>query len=135
HPCWYVDYIKGPVYADIEKGLKRSGRKRSDVDLASWLITSISSDRKLARREAAHTIGNYLATRSYAPLLDFGGWERQKAEIYHAFFELRDMEKVADAVTDDMIDAMALAGTPDDVREQVKRYEGVIDLPVFYTAG
>src|SRR5690606_21969629 len=25
HPCWYVDYIKGPVYADIEKGLKRSG--------------------------------------------------------------------------------------------------------------
>lgn len=135
HPCWYVDYIKGPVYDDIARGLAKSGRDRKDVDLASWLITSISSDRKLARREAAHTIGNYLATRSYAPLLDYGGWQAQKAAIYHAFFELRDMEKVADAVTDDMIDAMALAGTPDDVRKQAKRYEGVIDLPVFYTAG
>ncbi len=31
------------------------------------------------------------------------------------------------AVTDEMLDAIALTGTPDDVRAALRRYEGIVD--------
>ncbi len=37
------------------------------------------------------------------------------------------------AVTDDMIDAMAVAGTAAEVRDGLRRYEGVLDHIVLYS--
>jgi len=37
------------------------------------------------------------------------------------------------AVPDRMIDDLAIAGTPDDVRAALRRYEGVLDHVVLYT--
>lgn len=37
-----------------------------------------------------------------------------------------------DAVTDDMIDVMGVAGTPKDVRDGLRRYEGVLDHIMLY---
>ena len=134
HPCWYIAYIKGMMYPAIEKGFQRSGRSWEGFDVAPWITTRIYKDRKQARREAAYGLGNYLATRSYEPLLDFGGWQKEKADIYHAFWQLHDADKVADAVSDDMIDVMSIAGTPDEARKKVAAYEE-IGLPVFIGGG
>jgi hypothetical protein len=81
------------------------GRSREGFDLAAWVITAIDNDRRQARRDAAYQIGWYLSTRSYAPITDFHGWQREKQAIEHAYFVEKDMEAVADAVTDEMIDA------------------------------
>ena len=134
HPCWYIAYIKGMMYPEVEKGLKRAGRAWDSLDIAPWITTSIHKDRKQARREAAYTLGNYLATRSYAHLLDYMGWQKEKEAIYHAFWQLHDADKVADAVSDDIIDAMSITGTPDEARKRVEAYDE-IGLPVFISAG
>lgn len=135
HPVYSVPFIHGPVLDDLGVGFARGGRRRADFDLAGWVITSIDSDRRQARRDAAYQIGFYLSTRSYARITDFHGWHAQKQAIEHAYFVQQDMEAVADAITDDMIDMFAVAGTPDDCRQQLRRYEGVLDTAVLYSHG
>ena len=39
---------------------------------------------------------------------------------------------MAELVTEDMIDALALAGTPDDVRGQLDRFEGLFETILLY---
>lgn len=135
HPCFSVKYLKEVVLPQLAIGWQRAGKGRKDYTITSWIITNIDSDRKQARREAAYQIGFYMSTRSYGGLMDFHGWQKEKEAIRAAFFEKRDMEAVADAVSDEMIDTLAIAGTPDDCRKQLQRYREVLDFPTLYTAG
>ncbi len=135
HPCFSVRYLKEVGLPHLAVGWQRAGKSRKDYKITSWLITNIAQDRKQARREAAYQIGFYMSTRSYGGMMDFHGWHQEKEAIRVAFFEKRDMEAVADAVSDDMIDTLALAGTPDDCRKQLERYREVLDFPTLYTAG
>jgi probable F420-dependent oxidoreductase len=134
-PCYSLPYMNEVVRPCIEAGLRESGRSRESFKTTMWLITSISENRAQARREAAYQIGFYLATRAYGHLLGFNGWHEEKEAIQQAFFERRDMEAVADAVSDRMIDALALAGTPEECRERYERYREAIDFPTLYPPG
>ncbi len=42
------------------------------------------------------------------------------------------MPTMIDLVTDDMIDALALAGTPDEVRKQLDRFEGLFETVLLH---
>ena len=48
-------------------------------------------------------------------------------------FKTFNLPKMTEAVTDDMVEQIALAGTPEECREQLKKREGLIDLPILYT--
>ena len=48
-------------------------------------------------------------------------------------FRTGDMENVADAISDDMLNSCCLYGTPQDVRDQVGRYDGVLDRVIFFS--
>ena len=135
HPCYSARYMKEVGIPQLAVGWQRAGKSRQDFKITSWLITNIAKDRKQARREAAYQIGFYCSTRSYGGILDYHGWQGEKEAIRVAFFEKRDMEALADAVSDDMIDHLAIAGTPDDCRKQLRRYSDVLDFPTLYTAG
>lgn len=135
HPCYSARYMKEVGLPHLAAGWQRAGKSRKDFTITSWLITAIATDCKQARREAAYQIGFYMSTRSYGDIMDFHGWHEEKEAIRAAFFEKRDMEAVADAVSEEMIDTLALAGTPDDCRKQLERYREVLDFPTFYTAG
>ena len=37
------------------------------------------------------------------------------------------------AVTDEMIDAIAIAGTPDEVRDQIRQWDGLAEHILFYS--
>jgi alkanesulfonate monooxygenase SsuD/methylene tetrahydromethanopterin reductase-like flavin-dependent oxidoreductase (luciferase family) len=39
---------------------------------------------------------------------------------------------MATAVSDEMLDQIAVAGTPDECREQLKRYDGLLDHVLLY---
>lgn len=135
HPCYSIRYMRELVLPSLTEGFEKAGRRREDFRITTWVITSIAGDRARARREAAYQIGFYLATRTYAHVLDFHGWEPEKAAIQRAFFEQRDMDAVAAAVSDRMIDELAIAGTPEECREKLARYREVIDFPTLYPPG
>ena len=135
HPMASLRFIQETAWPAIDAGLERSGRSRSDFDHEAWIITSISADRKQALREVKHHMARFMATRSYAIVLDSQGYEDVRHAIQDAFFNHRgDDEALIAAVPDEVAREHAIFGTPDEVREQAERYEGAVDTSTFYCA-
>ena len=54
------------------------------------------------------------------------GFAGEKQTIRQAMIQ-KDVALMLDSVSDDMVDALVLAGTPDDVRRQLSRFENLFD--------
>ena len=138
HPIYPRDYIRDHVRPAVEEGLRRANRPRDAFTLASCVIMSVSPDRELARREARQQVAFYSTVRTYDLMLDSTGFSAEK-EAIRAAFKTLDPSKpeptiaaMADAVSDAMLAQTAVAGTPDECREQLAAYDGLLDLPMFY---
>ncbi|MFN8534307.1 MAG: LLM class flavin-dependent oxidoreductase [Dehalococcoidia bacterium] len=135
HPIASVRFIEEVAWPSIDEGLRRAGRTRADFDHGSWIVTAISNDRKQALRELKFHIGRFMATRSYAIVLDSQGLEPVRRAVQHAFFTYPDdVDRLVEAIPDDVAADHGIYGTPDDVRQQAKRYAEVLDTPTFYCA-
>jgi probable F420-dependent oxidoreductase len=134
HPIYTRRYIREFVHPHLEVGFARAGRAASSFDLATYVITSISEDREQAKHEAKLQIAFYATARSYEGILDLHGWQEAKAGIYEGF-KTFDFAKMATCVTDEMVDEIAVTGTPDECREKLRRWEGLIDTPLLYSPG
>jgi hypothetical protein len=66
-----------------------------------------------AIRDARLMIAFYLTVRTYDPLAERHGWQAEVAALRAAFGK-GDMDAMAAAVSDDMLESIALAGTTDD---------------------
>ena len=134
HPIYTRRYIRDIVRPNLEIGRRRAGRDASSFDLASYVITAISEDREQARHEAKMQIAFYATARSYEGILDLHGWQAAKAGIYEGF-KTFDFQKMATFVTDEMVDEIAVTGTPDECRDRLRQWEGLIDTPLLYSPG
>lgn len=132
HPLYSRKYLSEFIKPNLEIGAKRIGRTLKDIDITTLLITSISDDRKQAIQDAKNQIAFYASVKSYEGILNLHGWEKQKLAIWE-HFKTFNLPKMAEAVTDDMVEQIAIAGTPDECRDQLKKWEGFIDLPILYT--
>jgi probable F420-dependent oxidoreductase len=131
HPLYSRRYIAEVVQPAVDEGLKRGDRTRESFDLAGYVITSISHDAAQAREEARRQIGFYATTLTYDAILDLHGWQAEKEGIRNAWRKF-DLAALTAAVSDDMLDQIAIAGTPDQCRAQAERYEGLLDHVLFY---
>ncbi|MCI0850115.1 MAG: LLM class flavin-dependent oxidoreductase [Chloroflexi bacterium] len=131
HPLYSRRYIEEVVRPAVDDGLGRSKRERSSFDLAGYVITAISNDAAQAREEARRQIGFYATTRTYDAILDLHGWEKEKAGIRSAFRSL-DFAAMTAAVSDEMVDQISVAGTPEECERKLARYEGLLDHVLLY---
>ncbi len=132
HPLYSRRYITECIRPNIEVGAKRVGREPTDIDMTTLLITAISHDREQAIRDAKNQIAFYASVKSYESILNLHGWEEQKRAIWE-HFRTFNLPKMAAAVTDDMVEQIAIAGTPEECREQIEKWKDVVDLPILYT--
>jgi probable F420-dependent oxidoreductase len=132
HTLFTVSYIEDVVLPAIARGAARAERDPADVQIASLLFASVHADAEVARREVAAQIAFYASAKTYAPLLETIGFGAVGAAIREAFAR-GDLAAMVAAVPDAMIDALAVAGTPADVRAALRRYEGVLDHAILYT--
>ena len=93
--------------------------------MSTGLILQVSEDRDEARRDAAFQVAFYATTRTYRPVLELHGLEDRLEPLRRAFVK-RDFASMTDIALP-MVDALAVAGTPDDCRERVVAYEGLAD--------
>ena len=115
HPVYTRKYIKEVVMPILEG---------SSCELAPYVLCSISENREQARNEVRAQIAFYYTTSLYHTILDVSGW-REIGETIAAAFRKGDFGAMVAAVTDEMIDAIAIAGTPDEVRDQFKQWDGL----------
>ena len=119
----YIEEVARPA---IERGARHAGRDPGDIALATYTLASAHVEEEQARREAAAMIAFYGSVKSYGNLFEVSGFGREAEAIRDAFAR-QDVDAMVGAVSDAMIDEFAVAGTPAQVNDQLRRFEGVVD--------
>jgi probable F420-dependent oxidoreductase len=127
HELGSPGYLKGQTLPDLEKGLKRAGRDRSDLTVMVSAVCVPHSDSSEAKRRAAGLVAFYATVRTYSDFFEAHGFGPQTAEIQKRFRE-GDVQKTIEACPEEMVDALTLSGTPDEIRERIRGYEGLADV-------
>ena len=119
---WLVEAALGCVKA----GARSAGRAPEDLDVAIWAPTSIAPDRALARDHVRGRVAS--ALRHAFPV----AWSPEDQKViaqvraaYDSYQHASAASKHRLLVTDRFVDLMALAGRPEEVREQVRGIIGV----------
>jgi probable F420-dependent oxidoreductase len=120
HPTFSSRYVHEVVRPAIAKGAEKAGRDPGDVEVVGMLLCSVHDDEEVARRELAGQLAFYAAPRAYAPMLEASGFAAEAERIRKAFAD-RDHEAMIAAVSDEMLDAIGVAGTPEQVRAGIAR--------------
>jgi probable F420-dependent oxidoreductase len=126
HPLASTRYLAEVIRPAIADGAEREGRKPEEINLTASPMISISDDVDLARSEVKLQIAFYATTRTYTPILELHG----KADIVpdlRAAFERKDKDAMRALIDDDLCDAIAVAGTADEVKDKVKDWEPIAD--------
>lgn len=119
-------YLKTQVLPNLEEGLRRSGRDAAALDRVVSACCVPYEDGAQARRWAAGLVAFYASVRTYTDFFAFHGFEAEARRIQACFRE-GDVDGMVDATTDDMVDAFTFAGTYDEVRAALDRYDGLAD--------
>ena len=127
HIIWSPYWIKEVIHPNVAKGLERSGRKRSDIELITPLVVIISKDKKQARHDAAREVAFFSTVRTYQPLFEAHGFGKITSEIQQIFRSEGHSEKMGELVTDDMIDAFTIVGDVDAVRKKIAGFNDLVD--------
>ncbi len=117
--------------------LAGTGRTIADIDVACYIIFSVDEDGDAARQAAKPLIAHYLRRipdiiRFEYAGLDVSRMQALQAGLKEAFAEDRFGQAV-DALPDDIVAALAVAGTPDECIEGLKPYAAAgLKTPVLY---
>jgi probable F420-dependent oxidoreductase len=123
HPIYTRKYIAEKVLPELDG---------SACELVPYVITSVADDIDQARNEARAQIGFYYTTKLYHSVLDPHGWRSIGETIANAF-KAGDFAAMVKAVPDEMVDAIAIAGRPEDVRDQLKQWDSLADHVLLYS--
>ncbi len=132
HPTFSSQYVHDVVRPAIAKGADRTGRDPGQVETVGMLLCSVNDDEETARREVGAQLAFYGAPRAYAPMFEASGFGAEGERIRKAFAE-GDHAAMVDAVTDEMLDAIGVAGTAEQVRAGIARREGDFDHLSLYS--
>lgn len=129
HPIASVDYLES-MRPRIAEGARRRGRDVDSIKILSQIIAVVDDDRERARRIAAVQVAFYSTVKGYDSLFLDGihAAERQAAREAFAAGDLNGMA----AAGMPMVEERAVFGPADEVAQQLKRYEGVVDLALLY---
>lgn len=117
HPLFTRRYVDEVVRPALEKGATHADRKVADIALAGYLLCAVHDDPDVARAEARAQIAFYAVVRSYRGIFELHGYA-DTADVIRAAWQNRDRESMVAAVPDELVDLIALTGTPEEVREK-----------------
>jgi alkanesulfonate monooxygenase SsuD/methylene tetrahydromethanopterin reductase-like flavin-dependent oxidoreductase (luciferase family) len=126
HPLASPRYLTEVIRPAIAAGAERAGRKPSEVNLTAAPMISISDDVDLARREVKLQIAFYATTRTYTRILEMHGRAHLVPDL-RAAFDRKDKQRMIALIDDELCDEIAVAGTADEVRDRIKRWDGIAD--------
>lgn len=130
HPFNSEAFLRTQTLPRVEAGLAKSGRRREDFTLNVSAITCLyerEDERDAALLATRANLAFYASTPAYRVTLDVHGWGELQPETNRLSKEGR-WQEMAGLVTDEMVDALALAGTPEEVGPRLAaRYAGIAD--------
>ena len=123
-------YVREYALPHMERGAARAGRSVRDVERAAAITAAVDADRQQARRWARHHIAFYSVIPYFDVMFRLHGFEREATAIRDAA-GCGDAAGMIAAVSEEMVDTFAIAGTPDQCREQLSAW-GDLDVAVLF---
>ncbi len=126
HELGSPEYLAQVTLPELEHGLRSAGRNRSEVNVVASACCVVHPDGAEARRRAAGLVAFYASVRSYTDFFAWHGFGAEAVAVQDAF-RAGEVERMLDAVSPEMVDALTLAGTADQVRSRLRHYDGLAD--------
>ena len=118
HPMFTAEYVEEVVRPQLDAGAADAGRDPSDVGIMGILMCVVDADEERARRTLAYSISQYAASRVYDRLFDLHGWGAAQQAVRDVI-RSGDRVALAAAVPDEVVDAIGVACTPDQLADRV----------------
>jgi probable F420-dependent oxidoreductase len=119
-------YFTEIIYPNLKQGWAAANRSRQDFEFCAVKACIVNANTKRARAIGRHAIAFYANLPYFDIVLDPMGFTEAKLAI-RAAANRNDIPGMVQAVTEDMIDALVLAGTPDEVHRQLEPFTGLFD--------
>ncbi len=137
HPFGTERSLRELTIPAVERGAGRGGRSLADVEIAFPLMAVVAdTDEQLERgREAMRPrLAFYGSTPAYKVILDVHGWGDLQPEL-NRLSKTGDWATMSSLITDEMVDAFSVQGTPDEIGPKVHaRYGDLVQRVSFDTS-
>lgn len=130
-----VEYARYAIQR-VTKSAKENGRDPSKLNFLAFFETCISEDGKAAEQFAKRILATY--TIPYAPdfVLNLAGIRKDEIRAVKERYEKDDVMGAMRAVTDEMVNKFALAGTPSQCIEKLSAFTKTgLKTPILYIHG
>ena len=134
HPFSTERYMKEVTLPALERGLKKAGKTRADVELSytAFVITGNDKEREAAAGMVRNQISFYGSTPAYRPVLELHGWGDLQTEL-NTLSKQGRWQDMAGLITDDILNTFAVVAPLEQVADKlIERYGGVIERTGFY---
>jgi len=120
------------IVTAIETAATSNGRKLSDIDIAAYLLTLVEKSKEEALNAARKDpFVNYMLSVQDDYLYEGTGIDPIKKKPIAENYFRGNLAASSSFVTDEMLEAFTLVGTPDQVCDRVKEYQKAgLNLPV-----
>jgi probable F420-dependent oxidoreductase len=117
--------------AHVSRGAEQAGRDPQGIEIASLIPCAVAASRREALDVLRPGIASYAGYFSrYNRLLAESGFP-EAVRAVKAAWDAGDHAAATRAVPDELIDSVAVAGTPDQCRERIERYRSAgLRLPI-----
>jgi probable F420-dependent oxidoreductase len=134
HPFHTKRSWQESTWPALERGLRRSGRERRDLEVSFQLMVVTGRDDEEMERAARivrQQIGFYGSTPAYRVALEAHGQGALQEEL-HALSRRGEWEEMGRRVPDEVLDAVAVVGPRSEIAERIRaRLDGDADRVTF----
>ena len=109
------------IMEHIAIGAERAGKDPASVEVVCRHMMCLTNDKELGRAAFRAAFGPYYATPVYNKFLAWAGHEDTAKEIAEGF-KARDRERTSAAMTDELVDQIALIGNEAECQDLVREY-------------
>lgn len=103
----------------VKIGAGRAGKKVEEVEIVNRAMVLATDDKVAGRNLFRAAFAPYYATPVYNKFLAWAGFDDAARTITEGWAE-KNREKTTSALTDEMIDEIAIIGTEDEIRERIQ---------------
>jgi len=117
-PAW----VRDVVWPAVRRGQQSAGRSTSYFEMTGTLVCAIAADRRQARHDTARFLAWYAIHESNWPAFEWHGF----GDAVHRVKGM-PIDEAAELMPDEVIDCFAAAGTADEVKRAISRFDGIAE--------
>jgi len=131
HPIATRRWHREQTLPTLRVAEEKAGRASGACRLVPYVLTSIHQDRDRAVLNAKKQIGFYYTSKLYHTILEPHGMLEVGAKC-RAALRAFDIDAMAAAVPDELVEEIAIAGTADEARDRLAQWDGLCDEVLLY---